>query len=133
MLVTTPAGLSSRPVSFTLLEPNIHAGTKYMGHLMANTFPDASFDDFNRPLFAFASYNAGPNAISRLRQVAANRGLDPNQWFNHVEMVVAEKVGVQTTTYVRNICKYYVAYRLIQEAKQARKQLRVGALPAHAQ
>jgi hypothetical protein len=48
-------------------------------------------------------------------------------------VVVAEKVGVQTTTYVRNICKYYVAYRLLLEAKQARKQLHIGALPAHVQ
>jgi membrane-bound lytic murein transglycosylase MltF len=133
MQVMPATGRELRVGDITLLEPNIHAGTKYMGQLMANTFPDAEFDDFNRPLFAFASYNAGPNAIARLRRLAASRGLDPNQWFNHVEVVVAEKVGVQTTTYVRNICKYYVAYRLLLEAKQARKQLRIGALPAHAQ
>ena len=40
------------------------------------------------------------------------RGLDENQWFNNVEIVTAEKIGMETTTYVRNIYKYYVAYTL---------------------
>ena len=61
--------------------------------------------------------------------MAASRGLDPNQWFNHVEVVVGEKAGAQTTTYVRNICKYYVAYRLIQDAKQVRKNVQIGPAP----
>jgi membrane-bound lytic murein transglycosylase MltF len=60
----------------TQLEPNIHAGSKY-GQLMTRYFPDASFDALNRPLFAFASYNAGPGAIARLRGVAERRGLTP--------------------------------------------------------
>jgi len=34
----------------------------------------------------------------------------------NVELVVAEKIGGETTNYVRNIYKYYVAYRLTQEA-----------------
>ena len=34
-------------------EPNIHAGTKYMDQLMSRYFPDASFSEGNRPLFAF--------------------------------------------------------------------------------
>lgn len=132
MQVMPSTGRELQVGDITQLEPNIHAGTKYMGRLMASTFPDAKFDDFNRPLFAFASYNAGPNAIARMRTAAANRKLDPDQWFNNVEVVVAEKLGMQTTTYVRNICKYYVAYRLIHEAKQARQDLHIGALPAHA-
>src|SRR4029453_18455566 len=58
-------------------EHNIHAGTKYMDLLMAKYFPDAHFSEGNRPLFAFASYNAGPGNIARMRTLAANRGLDP--------------------------------------------------------
>jgi hypothetical protein len=60
-------------------------------------------------LFAFASYNCGPGNVSRSRKEAAKRGLDPDKWFNNVELVVAEKIGTETTTYVRNIYKYYVA------------------------
>ena len=93
-------------------EPNIHAGAKYMDQLMQKYFPDANFSEANRPLFAFASYNAGPGNISRMRKEAKKRGLDPDKWFNNVELVTAEKIGAETTTYVRNIYKYYVAYKL---------------------
>ena len=48
------------------------------------------------------------------------RGLDPDKWFNNVEVVVAQQVGIETTTYVRNIYKYYVTYKLIVEAQEAR-------------
>jgi membrane-bound lytic murein transglycosylase MltF len=81
------------------------------------------FSDDERPLFAFASYNAGPGRIAKLRVEAQKRGLDANRWFNNVELVVAEKVGIETTTYVRNIFKYYVAYKLIETEAQERKAL----------
>ncbi len=112
----------------TQLEPNIHAGTKYMSQLMTRYFSDASFDAVNRPLFAFASYNAGPGAIARLRREADRRGIDPNRWFNNVEVVVAEKIGIETTTYVRNIYKYYVAYSLLVSARKAQQAARESAL-----
>ena len=108
----------------TQLEPNIHAGSKYMSQLMTRYFPDASFDALNRPLFAFASYNAGPGAIARLRGVAERRGLDPDRWFDNVEVVVAQQIGIETTTYVRNIYKYYVAYRLLVSAREAQRAAR---------
>jgi membrane-bound lytic murein transglycosylase MltF len=108
-------------------EPNIHAGTKYMDQLMSRYFPDARFSEGNRPLFAFASYNCGPGNVSRARKEAARRGLDPDRWFNNVEIVVAQQIGTETTTYVRNIYKYYVAYRLTldaqAEAAKARQQI----------
>jgi len=48
-----------------------------------------------------------------------------------VEIVTAEKIGMETTTYVRNIYKYYAAYKLqldaIEEAKKAREQIAPGA------
>lgn len=101
-------------------ESNIHAGTKYMDQLMTRYFPDAHFSESNRPLFAFASYNAGPGNIAKMRKEAAARGLDPDKWFNNVEIVVAEKIGIETTTYVRNIFKYYAAYRLAQDMQDTR-------------
>jgi membrane-bound lytic murein transglycosylase MltF len=109
-----------------LLEPNIHAGAKYMDQLMTRYFPDARFDDVNRTLFAFASYNAGAAKIAKMRKEAEKNGLDPNQWFNNVEVVTARRVGIETTTYVRNIYKYYVAYRLIEEAGAAEQRARQG-------
>ena len=108
-------------------EPNIHAGAKYMDRLMTQYFPNANFSEGNRPLFAFASYNAGAGNIAKCRAAAVKRGLDPDKWFNNVELVVAEKIGIETTTYVRNIYKYYVSYKLALDAEaeveKARKQL----------
>jgi hypothetical protein len=34
--------------------------------------------------------------------------------------VAAEKIGAETVTYVSNICKYYIAYRSIMEARDDR-------------
>jgi membrane-bound lytic murein transglycosylase MltF len=85
------------------VEANIHGGAKYMDKLMSDYFKDAKFDKQNRALFAFAAYNAGPGRIQQMRGLAAERGLDPDVWFNNVEIVTADKVGMETTTYVRNI------------------------------
>jgi len=113
-----------------LAEPNIHAGAKYMDQLMTRYFLDARFDDANRPLFAFAAYNAGPGRIAQMRKEAAKRGLDDDKWFNNVEIVTAEKVGIETTTYVRNIYKYYAAYRLMLDVEATRRKALEQVAPA---
>jgi membrane-bound lytic murein transglycosylase MltF len=110
-------------------EPNIHAGAKYMDQLMSKYFPGANFDEVNRTLFAFASYNAGPGNISKMRKAAERSGLDPDRWFNNVEIVTAQKIGIETTTYVRNIYKYYVAYKLMKETQEAGKKAREQVAP----
>ena len=114
----------------SIVEPNIHGGAKYMDLLMTRFFPDANFSEEERPLFAFASYNAGPGNIAKMRKEAAKRGLDPDKWFNNVEIVVARRIGLETTTYVRNIYKYYAAYALTVEAqaiaRKAREQIAPG-------
>ena len=45
-------------------------------------------------------------------------GFDANKWFNNVEIVAAEKIGRETTTYVLNIYKYYAVYKLSLEAAE---------------
>ena len=90
----------------TIADSNVHAGTKYMDQLMTKEFPRRDFDNLNRALFAFAeAYNCGPGNMAKLRKTAEQRGLDPNVWLNNVEIVTAEKIGIETTTYVRNIYK----------------------------
>ena len=74
----------------------------------------------DKALFAFASYNAGAGRISQLRREAAKRGLDPNVWFRNVEYVVADKIGAETVTYVGNIYKYYITYKLLAEQQDRR-------------
>jgi membrane-bound lytic murein transglycosylase MltF len=100
-----------------------------MDQLMTRYFPDAQFTEGNRPLFAFASCNAGPGNIGRMRKEAEKRGLDPDKWFNNVELVVAEKIGMETTAYVRNIYKYYIGYKLQLEARDAQRKAREQGVP----
>jgi membrane-bound lytic murein transglycosylase MltF len=103
------------------IEPNVHAGVKYVRSLIDTNFSDDSLDALNRTLFAFAAYNAGPARIAGLRRRAAARGLDPNQWQNNVEVIAGEEIGQETVTYVANIFKYYVAYTLVMEQAAERE------------
>jgi membrane-bound lytic murein transglycosylase MltF len=129
MQIMPATGTELKVGDIKVAEPNIHGGAKYMDQLMTRYFPDAKFSEANRSLFAFASYNAGPGRISQMRKEAAKRGLDPDRWFNNVELVTAEKVGIETTTYVRNIYKYYAAYKLMLEARAEQQKARESLAP----
>ena len=104
------------------LDPNIHAGTKYLRFMVDRYFADAPMDPVDKMLFAFASYNAGPAKVARLRKEAKAAGLNPNVWFNHVERIAAKRIGRETVQYVSNIFKYYVAYRLLQDEREEREK-----------
>jgi membrane-bound lytic murein transglycosylase MltF len=104
------------------LEPNIHAGVKYIRFMIDRYYAKEPMDRLNKGLFAFASYNAGPGRVQQLREAAKKRGLDPNVWFDNVELIAAEKIGRETVQYVSNIYKYYVAYTLITEDEEARRK-----------
>ena len=98
------------------LDPNIHAGTKYLRFMADNYFAmDPELDKLNRALFAFASYNAGPAKVAKMRAEAKEMGLDPNEWFGNVEVVAAKRIGRETVQYVSNILKYYVAYKFLED------------------
>ena len=129
MQVMPEIGKEMKVGDIRIIEPNIQAGTKYMDQLMSKYFPDNKFDADNRTLFAFASYNAGPGNISKMRKEAVNHGLDPDKWFNNVEIVTARKIGIETTMYVRNIYKYYVAYKLTGERQEATRKAHEQVAP----
>ena len=42
-------------------------------------------------------------------------GLNPNIWFNNVEVVAAKRIGRETVQYVSNIYKYFVVYSLLEK------------------
>ena len=67
MQLMPATGAELRVGDITLMEPNIHAGAKYMDRLMSQYFQDAKFEGPNRTLFAFAAYNAGPGRIAQMR------------------------------------------------------------------
>jgi membrane-bound lytic murein transglycosylase MltF len=102
-------------------EPNVHAGVKYIRLMIDRYYVNEPMDEMNKVLFAFAAYNAGPTRIADLRRRAEKRGLDPNVWFDNVELVAAERIGRETVQYVSNIYKYYTAYKLLEESRLAKK------------
>jgi membrane-bound lytic murein transglycosylase MltF len=106
----------------TNADGNIHAGVKMLRNIADTYFNDGKLDPTNRTLFVFASYNAGPNRSAGLRKKASALGLDPNVWFANVELVAAQDIGQETVTYVGNICKYYVAYKLAIDEKALRQK-----------
>jgi membrane-bound lytic murein transglycosylase MltF len=109
------------------IEPNIHAGIKYMRFMIDQYYKDEPMTPMNKLLMTFASYNAGPGRVRQLRREAERRGLDKNVWFGNVERVASEKIGRETVQYVSNIYKYYVAYTLILEQRGAREAAKKGS------
>ena len=101
-------------------EPNIHAGVKYMRFMVDRYYANEPMDDLNKLLMTFASYNAGPGRMRQLRREAEKKGLNPNVWFGNVERVASERIGRETVTYVSNIFKYYVAYKLLADQQSRR-------------
>jgi membrane-bound lytic murein transglycosylase MltF len=127
MQVMPATGKELNVGDITQLEPNVHAGVKYMRFMMDQYFKDEPMDDLNKGLMTFASYNAGPGRLRQLRREAEKRGLNPNVWFGNVERIASERIGRETVTYVSNIYKYYVAYRLLSAQAERRAEAKAAA------
>jgi len=121
MQVMPPTGKELKVGDISQIEPNIHAGVKYMRFMMDEYFKDEPMDDLNKTLMTFAAYNAGPGRLRQLRRETEKRGLDPNVWFGNVERVASERIGRETVTYVSNIYKYYIAYSLSFAQRERRE------------
>ncbi len=106
---------------------NIRAGSKYMRFLMDHYFSEPGIGSTHQWLFALAAYNAGPAKIQSIRRQAAAEGHDPNLWLENVELVAARRIGRETVRYVRNVYKYYVAYRMAWEDHTLRQSLDAAA------
>ena len=99
------------------VDSNVHAGAKYLRFLADRYFDDERFDDLSQWLFSLAAYNAGPARVARLQREAAEKGYDPNRWFDNVEIIAAQRIGRETVTYVSNVFKYYVGYQLAAQRR----------------
>ena len=122
MQVMPATGKDMKTGDITQVEPNIHAGVKYISLMRDQFFANQPMDARNKLLFSFAAYNAGPGRIQKLRKEAEKRGLNPHVWFNNVEIIAGERIGEETVTYVSNIYKYYVAYTLLEEQRAAKEK-----------
>jgi len=122
MQVMPETGKDMKVGNIQQMEPNINAGIKYIRFMIDTFYQGEQMDELNKALFAFAAYNAGPGRVKQLRQEARRTGLDPNVWFNNVERIASKRIGRETVTYVSNIYKYYIAYKLSIEELQERKK-----------
>jgi membrane-bound lytic murein transglycosylase MltF len=127
LLPSTAADPNVNIRQIDVMEHNIHAGVKYLRFLHDRYFKNESMDAPNKMLFTFASYNAGPGKIIRLRRVARESGLNPNIWFRNVEIIAARRLGRETVQYVSNIYKYYIAYRSIIRDIKLKKEEKIRA------
>ncbi len=120
MQVMPATGKELKVGDITEIDANIHAGVKYMRFMVDRYYANEPMDNLNKALMTFASYNAGPGRVRQLRREAEKRGLNPNVWFGNVERIASERIGRETVTYVSNIYKYYITYRLLSEQQERR-------------
>jgi membrane-bound lytic murein transglycosylase MltF len=121
MQVMPATGKELNVGDITQIDANVHAGVKYMRFMIDRYYANEPMDALNKGLFTFASYNAGPGRVRQLRREAEKQGLNPNIWFGNVERIASERIGRETVTYVANIYKYYIAYRLVTEENERRE------------
>jgi membrane-bound lytic murein transglycosylase MltF len=116
MMQITPATAAAPVVAIKGIDKdagrNVEAAAKYLRYIADSYLGDPGIDQTNRTLMAFVGYNAGPRKLNELREAAAKLGLDPNVWFQNVELAAARTMGRKTVEYISNIYKYYTAYRM---------------------
>ena len=122
VLPTTAADPAVGIPDISTAENNVHAGVRYLRWLRDNYCSDPAIPDLDRVLFSFAAYNAGPGNLNKARKRAEKLGLDPNRWFGNVEIGMYRAVSGEPASYVRNIYKYYVTYRGLEEARVRREK-----------
>ena len=112
-----PSTAKAPPISINNVasdaDSNIRAGAAVMALFRSRYVNEPDLDEVDRTLMTFAAYNAGPGNLRKFRRKAAEMGLDPNVWFENVEVGAAKIIGSETVHYVSNIYKYYVTYRLL--------------------
>lgn len=107
-----------------LFEPErgIKAGVKYMDWVRDRF--DPALPTVNKLWFTLASYNAGYGHLLDAQRLAKQLGLDPNIWFDNVEVAMLKLAqpqyfkrarygyvrGSEPVQYVRNISNLYKAY-----------------------
>ncbi len=115
-------------------EVSIAAGVEYLDWLWDRFPGDLPLEE--RIYFTLASYNAGYNHVRDARRLAQQQGLDPDQWFAHVEkaMLLLQKPqyfrdarfgyvrGREPVQYVREIRNRYIAYLEVTERKKLGKK-----------
>jgi len=118
LLPSTAADKNVGIKDISTVDANIHAGVKYLAFIRNRYYSDPKITATSRLAFSWAAYNAGPGRVRQMRKLTKKMGLDPNVWFNNVEVAAGKIIGRETVQYVANIYKYYISYKLSQELFQ---------------
>lgn len=110
------------------VENNIHAGVKYLAYLRDRYFSAPTITPEDRLALSWAAYNAGPAKVRKMRALATRLGLNPDRWFQHVEVAAGRITGRETVRYVANIYKYYLAYKLMKDLDGKRELKTAGRI-----
>jgi membrane-bound lytic murein transglycosylase F len=108
-------------------DSGLHAGVQYLDWLLKRFEPGLNIGE--RTWFALAAYNAGVGHVRDARQLAREKGWDPDKWFDNVEKTMLllsnkrySKVakhgyvrGHEPVNYVRQIHDRYLAYLKLKE------------------
>ena len=114
-------------------EKNIQAGINYMSILRDKYLNDPKISEKDKVLMIFAAYNAGPGNLNKFRRLAEKSNLNPDIWFDNVEIAASRIVGTETVQYVSNIYKYYIAYELVKEREAQKASQKTGLSAAQPQ
>jgi len=132
MQIMPATGAELKVGDITQIEPNIHGGAKYMDKLMTSTSRTRSSARSTGRSSRFASYNAGPATSPRCARRPRSGGLDPDKWFNNVELVDRRE---ESASRPRPTCatstSTFVSFKMTQEARQEQQKAReaVGGTP----
>ena len=69
-----------------------------------------------------APFRDATASVQRLKKLRA-KATEPNIWHENVEWVVWRSVGLETVQYVRNVHRYYIAFKDMAEANAVRRAL----------
>ena len=112
-------------------EQGVHAGVQYLDWLRKRFEPELPMAD--RTWLALAAYNAGVGHVRDARQLAAEKGWNPDKWFDNVEkamLLLSKKEyatkakhgyvrGHEPVNYVRQIRDRYFAYIKLKQQSVA--------------
>jgi membrane-bound lytic murein transglycosylase MltF len=95
------------------LENNIHAGVKYLSWIKNRYFSKKTIKLKDQYRLTIASYNAGPARVIKAMKLAKKMKLNPNKWFRNVEYAMAKMRKMEPVSYVSEINKRFVSYKIL--------------------
>jgi membrane-bound lytic murein transglycosylase F len=126
LLPTTAERFGVMPEQLTNPDMNIMAGSRYIQYL-DNFWYKRVADTSQIKFFVLASYNSGPGHVLDAMRLAEKHGLNPNLWFDNVELMMLKKSepkyyrdpvvksgycnGIQVVVYVNKVLDYYQKYQ----------------------